>query len=162
MKKLILLFGAILFTSCSPFSEKTYQQETLDGGRLIFETEDGGYIVRDSSYIDSLRGANEKRDAEQMEFARNIIRKAGEPYVEYSLPPNPVPTKYTGRVKIIIYGEGKFTAMREIESNIRDVTKWQGPNPPTGFYGWKKAEEIIISDLSPENLERLEKEGISL
>lgn len=162
MKKLFLLFAALVFTSCSSFSEKGYQMESIDGDRLIFETEDGGYIVRSSGYLDSLRGANVKRDAEQMEFSRNIIRKAGEPYVEYSLPPDPVPTKYTGRVKIVLYGGGKFTAMREVESNTPGVTKWQGPNPPTGWYGWQKAEEIIISDLSPENIERLAKEGIIL
>lgn len=151
MKKLILLIcAAFLFASCSSLSE-----------RDIYESENGYSFQSSSSQIDALRGASEKRDVEQMEFSRNIIRKAGEPYVEYSLPPDPVPTRYTGRVKIYIWEKGKFTALREIESNS-GTTKWQGPNPPTGFYGWRKATEIVISSLSPENIERLAKEGIIL
>ena len=138
MKKLILIPILFLISSCS-----SYQ---------IYET-GGGF--RSVGYIDSLRGANEMRDAEQMGFARNIILSAGQPYVdEYG-------TDYTGVIKIYIWDYDKqvmFTALRQIKEDDGRIG-WQGPNPPRGFYGEKK-EEIVIYSLSPDVQKMLMDRGI--
>ena len=137
------------------------------GERPIYETEDGYARRSSSSEIDRLRGAHPGRDAEQMRFANNIIRKARpHRYTEMSGPPPLVKCHYTGRVKIYIWrtnNQTRYTAMRETYSPTTGrAGGWQGPNPPTGFYGWKKGEEIIITNFNETIRARLRAEGINI
>jgi len=90
-----------------------------------------------------------------MGFSRNIIHSAGPAYTKYGM-------HYTGRVKIYKWKgrdkKAKFVALREIQLE-RGLLGYQGPNPPTNFYG-SDYKEIIISSFSPEVQAMLVKEGI--
>lgn len=124
--------------------------------REVYETENGAAIPRSGDYLDNLRGASDKRDAEIMAVSREIIKEAGQTKTdEYNTP-------YTGRVKIYIWesgGQKKFFALKEIQWKDGTIM-WQGPNPPTKYFSVKNLTEIIITDFGPENQERLKKEGI--
>jgi len=121
----------------------------------VFESENGRLIPSSSSRIDQLRGANEARDEESMSFSRNIILSAGQPYTdEYG-------TDYTGVVRVYKWKSGKkvkFVALREIREKNGGLA-YQGPNPPTRYYG-SDLEEIMIYSLSPEVQEMLVREGL--
>lgn len=78
-----------------------------------------------ASHLDGLRGmASGKRDAEQMRFADAIIAGGG-------------------TVKVLRWDDGrKYTALRLVK--CADGTEfWQGPPPPSGFYGSKLETEIL-------------------
>lgn len=145
MKIYHILASLLLFlTSCSL------------GEREIYETENGYAIRRSGEYLDNLRGANEKRDAEIMKWSLEIISTAGQTKLdEYNTP-------YTGVVKIYVWeskGKKMFFALREIQWKDGTIM-YQGPNPPTAYYSVKNLTEIMITNFGPENQERLKAEGI--
>jgi hypothetical protein len=75
--------------------------------------------------------ASGNRDAEQMRFADAIIATAGQPSIEHG-------TRYSGRVKVVSWThkkQPKYIALRE--ADFAGLKGWQGPNPPSGFYGSK-------------------------
>jgi hypothetical protein len=105
---------------------------------LVTESDTGR--VYPASHLDSLRGmASGKRDAEQMRFADAIIAKAGVPEIDAS------GTVYPGTVKVIRWthrGEEKHAAMRLVR--CADGSEfWQGPTPPSGFYGSKLQTQYL-------------------
>ena len=90
---------------------------------LVTESDTG--ISHPASHLDSLRGmASGKRDAEAMRFADSVIAGGG-------------------TVKVLRWDEGrKYTAMKLVR--CADGTEfWQGPTPPSGFYGSKLKTEIL-------------------
>jgi hypothetical protein len=101
---------------------------------LVTESDTGR--VYPASHLDSLRGmASGKRDAEQMRFADAIIAKAGVPEIDAS------GTVYPGTVKVLRW-EGKHTALRLVR--CADGSEfWQGPTPPSGFYGSKLQTQYL-------------------
>jgi hypothetical protein len=121
---LILLLGCLL-ASC-----------TIPSQNLVTESDTGR--VYDASHLDALRGmASGQRDAEQMRFANDIMALVGRVSIENGV-------RYTGRVKVVTWtheGQLKYTAMRE--ADFGGFTGWQGPNPPSGFYGSKLTTEIL-------------------
>ena len=146
MKVFSLLLAAMCFllTSCST---------------PLYEYEDGKFIRRSSDYLDNLRGANPKRDIEQMKFSSRIIRSAGtKKQDEWNTP-------YTGNVKIYVWslskGRGKYVALREIRWKDGSIG-YQGPNPPTYFYGAREKNQIIISTFNPEIENLLKADGVYL
>jgi hypothetical protein len=112
----MLLLGCLLMlASC-----------TIPSQSLVTESDTGK--VYDASHLDALRGMSGKRDAEQMQLARDIIAKAGKPAIENGV-------RYTGRVKVITWthkGQPKFAALRE--ADFDGLLGWQGPQAPSGFY----------------------------
>lgn len=120
---LIIIALAALLTSCS-------------SPNTVVESDSGK--VYPASHLDGLRGMTSgNRDAEQMRFADAIIAKAGKPSVENGV-------TYTGRVKVITWmhrDQPKYIALRE--ANFAGMIGWQGPNPPSGFYGSKLTTQII-------------------
>jgi hypothetical protein len=104
--------------------------------RLVQESDTGRLYSAD--YLDSLRGmASGQRDAEQMRFADRIIAQAGKPSTEHGV-------HYTGRVKVITWThrkQPKYIALRE--ADFGGLIGWQGPNPPSGFYGSKLTTEYL-------------------
>jgi hypothetical protein len=122
---LTLLLGCLLMlASCA--SQPLVQES--DTGRLY-----------PASHLDSLRGmASGNRDAEQMRFSDAILAQAGKPFREHG-------TYYPGTVKVIRWrykGKDKYIALREAHFGGRMVG-WQGPNPPSGFYGSRLHTEYI-------------------
>ncbi len=128
LKSILLLIATISMTACNLPSS----------GPLVVES-DTGRLYR-ASHLDGLRGmASGKRDAEMMRFADAIIAKAGKREVDDS------GTIYPGTVKIIRWESGgveKYTAMR-LATWPGHPPAWQGPTPPSGFYGSKLRTEII-------------------
>lgn len=107
-------------TSCASLKPKPTVVESDSG--LVFK----------ASYLDSLRGmASGKRDGEVMRASDEIIAKAGKPETDES------GTYYPGTVKVLSWdNEAKYQALRLVK--CKDGTEfWQGPNPPSGFYGAK-------------------------
>ena len=107
-------------------------------GPLVVES-DTGRLYR-ASHLDGLRGmASGKRDAEMMRFADAIIAKAGKREIdEYG-------TVYPGTVKVLRWktnGVEKYTALR-LATWPGQPPAWQGPTPPSGFYGSKLQTEIL-------------------
>jgi len=125
----------------------------------LYEYENGRLVKKSNDYIDNLRGAHEGRDEEQMKFSSRIIRSAGTKKIDQWNTP------YTGVVKIYIWsmsnGRAKYVALREIQFKDGFVG-YQGPNPPTNFYGVRKKTEIMISTFNSEIEERLKTEGVYL
>jgi hypothetical protein len=83
--------------------------------------------------------ASGKRDAEMMRFADAIIAKAGQREVDDS------GTIYPGTVKVIRWknsGQEKYTALR-LATWPDGSQAWQGPTPPSGFYGSRLETEIL-------------------
>lgn len=117
MKTLIALVIACLLASCStaPFVTES------DTGRSF-----------PTNHLDGLRGmASGNRDAEAMRFADSIIATAGKREVDDS------GATYPGTVKVLRWehqGQEKYIALRL--ATWPDGTQcWQGPTPPSGFYG---------------------------
>ena len=103
---------------------------------FVIESDSGN--LYNSNYLDQLRGmASGKKDAEVMRSSDNIISKAGKPETDSS------GTYYPGTVKVISWENGaKYQAMRLVK--CKDGTEfWQGPNPPSGFYGSKLSSRYI-------------------
>jgi hypothetical protein len=120
-----LLIGCLLLlASCA--SQPLVQES--DTGRLY-----------PASHLDSLRGmASGNRDAEQMRFADAIIARAGQPFTEHG-------TRYDGTVKVIRWkhrGQDKYVALRRADFG-NGMIGWQGPNPPSGFYGSRLTTEYL-------------------
>jgi hypothetical protein len=83
--------------------------------------------------------ASGKRDAEAMRFADAIIAKAGKREVDAS------GTIYPGTVKVIRWerrGQPKYTAQR-LATWPGGFQCWQGPTPPSGYYGAKLTTELL-------------------
>jgi hypothetical protein len=81
--------------------------------------------------------ASGKRDAEMMRFAEAIIANAGKREVDAS------GTIYPGTVKVIRWDDGrKYTALR-LATWADGSQAWQGPTPPSGFYGSRLETEIL-------------------
>lgn len=101
---------------------------SIQGDSQVLESDTGRLYKAD--HLDQLRGmASGKRDAEQMRFADTIIAKAGKAEVDSS------GTFYPGTVKVFKW-DNKYTVLRLVR--CADGTEfWQGPNPPSGFYGSK-------------------------
>ncbi len=125
MKTLVTLFIGCLLASCStsPFVTES------DTGRSYPD-----------SHLDALRGmASGKRDAEAMRSADDIIATAGKCEVDDS------GTTYPGTVKVMRWkhhGQEKYTALR-LARWPGGFECWQGPTPPSGFYGQKLKTEYI-------------------
>jgi hypothetical protein len=115
---ILWILAAILLSACG-----TAQ-------RMVTESDTG--MSYPAEHLDILRGmASGKRDAEQMKFADAIIAKAGKPSSEQGV-------RYTGRIKVITWThrkQPKYIALRE--ADFAGMIGWQGPNPPSGFYGSK-------------------------
>ena len=108
--------------------------------KMAFNSEDG--VLVPANHLDALRGmASGKRDAEMMRFADVIISKAGRREVDQ------YGTVYPGTVKVLRWthrGESKYTALRLATWPGMDMPPaWQGPTPPSGFYGSKIQTEIL-------------------
>ena len=128
LKALVLLTTTLGIVSCTfPTS-----------GPLVVESDTGR--VYSASHLDGLRGmASGKRDAEMMRFADAIIAKAGKREIDDS------GTIYPGTVKVIRWKSGgteKYTALR-LATWPGQPPAWQGPTPPSGFYGSKLKTEIL-------------------
>lgn len=121
MKKyIVLLIIALGITSCSSLPKET----------SVIESDTG--LIYKSSHLDYLRGMSSgKRDDEVMKFSDEIIAKAGKPGTDSS------GTYYPGTVKVISWdNNSKYQALRLVK--CKDGTEfWQGPTPPSGFYGSK-------------------------
>lgn len=124
MKTLVSLIGCLL-ASCST-------------APLVTESDTGQSYP--TNHLDVLRGmASGKRDAEAMSFADSIIATAGKREVDDS------GTIYPGTVKVIRWthrGQDKYTALR-LARWSGGFECWQGPTPPSGFYGSKLKTKYI-------------------
>ena len=125
---IIMVTTAICIASCTLPSS----------GPLVVESDTGRLYP--ASHLDALRGmASGKRDAEMMRFADAIIAKAGKREIDDS------GTLYPGTVKVIRWKSGgveKYTALR-LATWPGQPSAWQGPTPPSGFYGSKLETEIL-------------------
>lgn len=126
MKTLLSLLTFIL-SSCA----------SIDKAAVIESDTD---IAYPASHLDSLRGmASWRRDAEMRRFADAIIAKAGKVETDDS------GTFYPGTVKVLRWqqsGAENYTALRL--ARFADGTEaWQGPTPPSGFYGCKLRTEYL-------------------
>jgi hypothetical protein len=94
----------------------------------VVESDTG--LVYPAAHLDTLRGMSSgNRDAQQHRYSDLILQQAGKPSVEHGV-------RYSGRVKLITWThkrQPKYLALRE--ANFGGLTGWQGPTPPSGFYG---------------------------
>jgi len=106
-------------------------------GRLAQVIESDTGKAYPPSHLDSLRGmASGKRDAEMMRFADAIIAKAGKREVDDS------GTLYPGPVRVMRWEGGRYTAQR-LALFPDGSQAWQGPTPPSGFYGSQLTTELL-------------------
>lgn len=88
------------------------------------------FFSSDAEEIDAYAGLGAARDAEQIEFAKQIVANA---------------KRERGTVKISTWswnGKDQWYAQRLIERRGATLV-WQGPNPPMGYHTCQRTYQII-------------------
>jgi hypothetical protein len=118
MKHILLIIIPLVLAACS-------------SSPTVVESDTG--LVYPARHLDRLRGmASGQRDAEQHAFSDAILRLPRTPTTEHGV-------YYPGDIKVITWKYRKAPKYLALRKGIlpNGMTLWQGPTPPSGFYGSK-------------------------